>query len=214
MKALIADQQLVTELLPMSEAIDVMRTALTLLSEGDVVMPLRQMMVMPGDDRVLGLMPSYLGGLQACGVKVIAAFAANFGSEYDTHQGVVLLFDTEHGLLRAIVDATSITAIRTAAVSGLVTGLLARPDAGDLAIIGAGTQAHTHLQAMRAVRPVHRVRRLQRAGRAAPTSSPRASRGRTACRSRLARRPKRRWPGPTSSARRRPPPSPSCSAPG
>jgi len=158
MKALIADQKLVTELLPMEEAIDVMRRALTMLAEGDVVMPLRQMLVMPGGDRVMGLMPSYLGGLEAVGVKVVAAFPANFGSEYDTHQGVVLFFDTERGLLRAIVDATSITAIRTAAVSGLVTDLLARPDAGDLAIIGAGTQAHTHLQAMRAVRPLRRVR--------------------------------------------------------
>ena len=74
----------------------------------------------------MGLMPSYLGGLEAVGVKVIAAFPANFGSEYDTHQGVVLFFDTERGLLRAIVDATSITAIRTAAVSGLVTDLLAQ----------------------------------------------------------------------------------------
>jgi ornithine cyclodeaminase/alanine dehydrogenase-like protein (mu-crystallin family) len=103
-------------------------------------------------------MPSYLGGLEAVGVKVVAAFPANFGTEYDTHQGVVLFFDTQRGLLRAIVDATSITAIRTAAVSGLATDLLARPDAGDLAIIGAGTQAHTHLQAMISVRPVHRVR--------------------------------------------------------
>jgi ornithine cyclodeaminase len=116
------------------------------------------MIPLPGGDRVLGLMPSYLGGLEAVGVKVIAAFPANFGTEYDTHQGVVLYFDTERGLLRAIVDATSITAIRTAAVSGLATELLARPDAGDLAIIGAGTQAHTHLQAMMAVRPVRRVR--------------------------------------------------------
>ena len=158
MKALIADQKLVTELLPMDEAIGVMRRALTMLAEGDVVMPLRQMIPLPGGGRVLGLMPSYLGGLEAVGVKVIAAFPANFGTEYDTHQGVVLLFDTERGLLRAIVDATSITAIRTAAVSGLATDLLARPDAGDLAIIGAGTQAHAHLQAMRAVRPLRRVR--------------------------------------------------------
>jgi ornithine cyclodeaminase len=158
MKALIADQKLVTELLPMDEAIGVMRRALTMLAGGDVVMPLRQMIPLPGGDRVLGLMPSYLGGLEAVGVKVIAAFPANFGTEYDTHQGVVLYFDTERGLLRAIVDATSITAIRTAAVSGLATELLARPDAGDLAIIGAGTQAHTHLQAMMAVRPVRRVR--------------------------------------------------------
>jgi ornithine cyclodeaminase len=154
MKALIADQKLVTELLPMEEAIDVMRRALTMLAEGDVIMPLRQMLVMPGGDRVMGLMPSYVGGLEAVGVKVVAAFPANFDTEYDTHQGVVLFFDTERGLLRAIIDATSITAIRTAAVSGLVTDLLARPDAGDLAIIGAGTQAHTHLQAMRAVRPL------------------------------------------------------------
>jgi len=157
-KTLIADQKLVTELLPMDKAVAVMREALVMLAGGDVVMPLRTMMQLPGGDRVVGLMPSYLGGIDAVGVKVIAAFPANFGSEYDTHQGVVLYFDTARGLLHAIVDATSITAIRTAAVSGLATDLLARPDAGDLAIIGAGTQAHTHLRAMMAVRPVRRVR--------------------------------------------------------
>jgi ornithine cyclodeaminase len=157
-KVLIADQKLVTEVFPMEEAIPTMRRALAMLAGGDVVMPLRTMLPLPQGDAVMGLMPSYMGGLGAVGVKVVAAFPANFGTEYDTHQGVVLFFDTEHGLLRAIVDATSITAIRTAAVSGLATDLLARPDAGDLAIIGAGTQAHTHLQAMRAVRPVRRVR--------------------------------------------------------
>ena len=158
MPVLIADQQLVTDLLPMPEAIDVMRHALRLLYQGDVVMPLRSMVVLPGGDRVMGLMPSYMGGIEALGVKVVAAFPANFGTEYDTHQGVVLLFDTERGLLRAVVDATAVTAIRTAAVSGLATDLLARPDAARLAIIGAGTQAHTHLQAMRAVRPIEHVR--------------------------------------------------------
>lgn len=158
MKVLVADQKLVTEVYPMEEAIQTMRRALTVLAEGDVVMPLRSYLAIPGGDAVMGLMPSFMGGLEAVGVKVVAAFPANFGTEYDTHQGVVLFFDTERGLLRAIVDATSITAIRTAAVSGLVTDLLANPDAGDLAIIGAGTQAHTHLQAMQAVRPVRRVR--------------------------------------------------------
>jgi len=157
-KVLIADQKLVSEVFPMDEAIPTMRTALTMLALGDVVMPLRSYLALPQGDAVMGLMPSYMGGFEAVGVKVVAAFPANFGTEFDTHQGVVLFFDTERGLLRAIVDATSITAIRTAAVSGLVTDLLANPEAGDLAIIGAGTQAHTHLQAMRAVRPVRRVR--------------------------------------------------------
>ena len=110
----------------MEEAIPTMRRALTMLAGGDVVMPLRSYLALPGGDAVMGLMPSYMGGLEAVGVKVVAAFPANFGTEYDTHQGVVLFFDTERGLLRAIVDATSITAIRTAAVSGLVTDLLAK----------------------------------------------------------------------------------------
>ena len=57
-------------------------------------MPLRSLLGLPGGDAVMGLMPSYLGGLEAVGVKVIAAFPANFGTEYDTHQGVVLFFDT------------------------------------------------------------------------------------------------------------------------
>ena len=118
MKVLIADQKLVTEVFTMQEAIATMRRALTMLAAGDVVMPLRTMLQLPRGDAVMGLMPSYLGGLDAVGVKVVAAFPADFGSEYDTHQGVVLFFETGRGLLRAIVDATSITAIRTAAVSG------------------------------------------------------------------------------------------------
>jgi len=158
MKVLIANQDVVSKLLSMEECIEVMTEALKMLAGGDVMLPLRNMLILPGGDNLMGLMPSYLGGIQSVGVKVIAAFPSNFGSEYDTHQGVVILFDTQHGLLRAIVDGTSITAIRTAAVSGVATRLLARPEAGDLAIIGAGTQAHTHLQAMKIVRSLRRVR--------------------------------------------------------
>jgi len=70
----------------------------------------------------------------------------------------VLLFDTHTGGLLAMIDASSITAIRTAAVSGLATRLLAREDAGDLALLGSGVQASAHLEAMRAVRTLRRVR--------------------------------------------------------
>ena len=61
----------------MEEAIPTMRRALTLLAGGDVVMPLRTMLGLPGGDRVMGLMPSYMGGIEALGVKVVAAFPAN-----------------------------------------------------------------------------------------------------------------------------------------
>ena len=158
MKTLIADHNLVVELLPMAEAIEVMADALRMLASGDAVLPLRQMVRLPEGDSLLALMPACLGGIRAMGAKVMAVVPRTPSSEYDSHVGVVLLFDTEHGLLRAIADGTTITAIRTAAVSGLATRLLARPDAGDLALIGAGTQARTHLQAMRCVRDIRRVR--------------------------------------------------------
>ncbi len=158
MKVLIANQADVPTLLPMDECIHVMADTLKMLASGDAIMPLRTMMLLPGGSDLMGLMPAYLAGIQSVGVKVITAFPTNYGTDYDTHQGVVLLFDSRHGLLRAIVDGTTVTAIRTAAVSGVATQLLARHDAGDLAIIGAGTQARTHLAAMLAVRTIRRVR--------------------------------------------------------
>ena len=98
----------------MSECIEVMEAALKMLARGEALLPLGTMMRLPHSGNLMGLMPAYLGGLQALGVKVIAPFPSNYGTEYDSHQGVVLLFDGEHGLLRAIVDGTAITAIRTA----------------------------------------------------------------------------------------------------
>mgnify|MGYP001249716252 FL=1 len=157
-KVLIANQDEVAALLPMSECIHVMEETLRGLARGEAILPLRTGLVLPDGESLMGLMPSYMAGIQSVGVKVIAAFPKNYGTEYDAHQGVVLLFDTDRGLLRAVVDGTAVTAIRTAAVSGVATKLLAKEDAADLAIIGAGTQARTHLEAMLLVREINRVR--------------------------------------------------------
>lgn len=158
MDTLIIPQSLVAELLPLSECIDVMADALHALADGDAVLPLRTMVWMPDKSGLLGLMPAYLGSPLSLGLKVISYLPANHGSERDSHQGAVLLFDTQTGALLAVIDASSITATRTAAVSGLATRLLAREDAGDLAILGSGVQASAHLDAMRAVRKLRRVR--------------------------------------------------------
>ena len=69
-----------------------------------------------------------------------------------------LLFSAETGDLMAMMNASAITAIRTAAVSGVATGMLARPDASTLAILGSGVQARSHLIAMSEVRPIKRCR--------------------------------------------------------
>jgi ornithine cyclodeaminase/alanine dehydrogenase-like protein (mu-crystallin family) len=155
---LIIPQSLVPELLPMTECIHLMSGTLRAMAEGDAVLPLRSMVWMPDKSGLLGVMPAYLGQPGSLGLKVISYLPGNHGTDRDSHQGAVLLFDTKTGELLAVIDASSITAIRTAAVSGLATRLLAREDAGDLAIIGAGVQAATHLAAMKAVRPLRRVR--------------------------------------------------------
>jgi len=128
------------------------------LARGEAILPLRSILWLPERVGALGLMPAALLKSGVLGVKAITFFHGNEGTELDTHQGAVLLFEAERGQLLAVIDATSITAIRTAAVSGVATKLLAREDAGDLAIVGSGVQAGTHLEAMLAVRPIRRVR--------------------------------------------------------
>ncbi len=158
MKILIINQAEVHQLLPIGECMETMAEALAALSDGKALNPLRQVLHLPEKQGLLGIMPGYLESLNAMGLKVVSVFHNNKGSEHDSHQGAVLVFEAEHGTLLAMVDASAITAIRTAAVSGVATRLLAREDAVELAILGSGVQAHAHVNAMMAARHINRVR--------------------------------------------------------
>ncbi len=158
MKVLFVNEAAVHEILTMEACIPLMRDALVSLAKGDVVLPLRNMVRLPDGSGILGLMPGYLGDPQSFGLKVVSVMPGNHGTGYDSHQGVVMLFGVQHGEPLIVADATAITAIRTAAVSAAATDALARADAGDLALIGTGAQARSHLAAMRAVRTLRRVR--------------------------------------------------------
>lgn len=152
-KILILSHDEVVKLLPMKECIAVMREALIALAAGEVHQPLRTIIRPPDAAGLMGLMPSYMSGdCAAFGLKAICVFSGNPAKGKDAHQGVVLLFSAETGELQAMMNASAITAIRTAAVSGVATDLLAREDACNLAIIGTGVQARSHLAAMSQVR--------------------------------------------------------------
>ena len=162
MQVLIVNQTEVPHLLPMEACMEAMAEALRSVSRGESLLPLRQVIMLPGNAGAFGSMPAYLGSPPAIGLKSITVFPGNHGTELDSHQGAVLLFETKRGSLRAVMDASSITAIRTAAVSGVATRLLARADAGDLALLGTGVQALTHLEAMSHARRLRRVRAWSR----------------------------------------------------
>ncbi len=181
MPTLILSEQDVRDLLPMRECIDVMADALTSVAEGTAVMPLRTVLRMAGTQNGFVAMPAIVGAGSAAsiGAKVITVFPGNDATPFDSHIGVVLLFDAEFGSLLAIADASSITAIRTAAVSGLATRFLARDDASVLAVLGAGVLALPHVEAMCAVRPIRALRLWSRSG-----TAPESRAGRVAAKAR------------------------------
>jgi ornithine cyclodeaminase len=159
MKLLVLDYKQTKQLLPMRECIDVMADALSQLSRGEAEMPLRTIFRPQHVHGVMAMMPSFRRDeAPLFGLKAICVFPENATRGKDAHQGGVLLFSGETGELLALINASAITEIRTAAVSAVATRALAREDASELAIIGAGVQARSHLEAIACVRPIKRVR--------------------------------------------------------
>src|SRR5258708_2143432 len=148
----------VLRLLPMDTCIALMEEALLALGTGKAVQPLRSVMRLPDTSGLLGMMPSWSADARMIGIKVISVFPHNRASGLSSHQGAVLLFDGGNGTLKAVVDADAITAIRTAAVSALATKILARNSVAALAILGSGTQARMHAEAMLCVRSISSVK--------------------------------------------------------
>ncbi|MEM7688786.1 MAG: ornithine cyclodeaminase family protein [Pseudomonadota bacterium] len=163
---LIIPQSEVERLLPVASCVPVMREAMMAVSRGDVSLPIRQFMPVPGATGKMAIMPGSLG---TAGEADDASFGIKLVCKYDrplidgkpdplgTHIGMVLVFDSAKGVPLAMVEGSSLTAIRTSAASALATDLLARSDATRLAIIGNGEQASRHIAAMQAVRDIAHV---------------------------------------------------------
>jgi ornithine cyclodeaminase/alanine dehydrogenase-like protein (mu-crystallin family) len=147
----------VRELLPYDECADVMRAALAALARGEIQQPLRTVVKPAGAAGFMGLMPAYAPA-SGYGLKAICITPGNPAVGLDTHQGGVLLFAAATGEPLAMVNASAVTEIRTAAVSAVATGLLARPGAAELAVIGTGVQGQAHAHALAATRTLTAIR--------------------------------------------------------
>ena len=148
----------VTRLITMEEAIEALREAHAEFSRGAAAMPVRSAILLPENQGWFGVMPAYLFGSGALGVKSVTVFKQNPGRGMPATLGLTLLLDSTTGAPLSIMEAGYLTGVRTAAASGVATSLLAREDARELAILGAGAQGRFHLSAMAAVRPIQRVR--------------------------------------------------------
>jgi ornithine cyclodeaminase/alanine dehydrogenase-like protein (mu-crystallin family) len=142
-----------------NECEQAMASVLAARARGEAYNPLRSVTVPPGAPGFMGLMPAYAAGESGgFGLKAICLVPSNPTRGLDTHQGTVTMFDRETGVPTAILNASAVTEIRTAAVTAAATRALARGDSRVLAILGAGVQARSHLRALSGVRPWAQVR--------------------------------------------------------
>src|SRR5439155_16376391 len=149
---LVLNDEEVRELLDMQSCVEAMEEVLAALQRGELSMPLRFMFRPPNATSLFGFMPAHrAGGAPMYSLKEIVVSPANSAQGLDPHQGAVMLHDGETGKLVALMNASAVTEIRTAAVSGVATKLLARPGSRVVAVLGAGVQGRSHIEAMRAV---------------------------------------------------------------
>jgi ornithine cyclodeaminase/alanine dehydrogenase-like protein (mu-crystallin family) len=146
----------IRQLLRWDELIPTMERALAAFSRGRVLQPVRQMLTIEEKKRYFGIMPAVAE--DAMGAKLLSFYPGNAGTDVPTHLAMILLFRTDTGEPLAVVDGRLITEMRTAAVSAAVTKYLAPPDSRVLALLGSGTQASAHLQALSRVRDFEEVR--------------------------------------------------------
>jgi ornithine cyclodeaminase len=148
----------VTALLPLSDLIASMETALARFSAGEVLQPVRSVLSVGPTKAYYGLMPAYVADPPQLGAKIVTVFGENHRRGLPSHLATIFLLDPDTGALIALMDGRYITEARTAAVSAVSARHMARPDAATLAILGTGVQARSHLEALAAVRPIRQVR--------------------------------------------------------
>jgi len=143
----------------MSDAIKSAREVFLHVGTGDVLQPVRTVLRVPGKIAVFGVMPAHVGPVEtgSYGVKTVVVDPSNSSRGLETHVGLIAVFDPITGVPQAVMEAGSVTALRTAAASAVATQALASTAAGHVAVIGSGVQARLHLTAMQHVMDVSRA---------------------------------------------------------
>lgn len=154
---IVLSHQDVRQLFQMTDAIEVVDQVMRGVSQGSAQLPLRFAVPVDGDN-LMGVMPGAIADPACFGVKLVSLFPGNPAKGLSSHRGAIVLFESETGGATAMMDASLLTAIRTAAASGVATRALARPDVETLTIVGTGEQAEHHLDAMLAVRDFQTIR--------------------------------------------------------
>lgn len=156
---MLLDRAAIDAILTIEASISVTETALRKTSDGTAIQDVRRTLPLPGESgSCLSLMYAVVSDRPLFGAKVLSVLPTNFEHGLPSHRGLVLLFEKEHGRPVALVNASVLTAWRTAAASAVATRILSRVDSKVLAILGYGEQARRHVLAISKVRSIEEVR--------------------------------------------------------
>jgi len=154
---LVISENEVKDLLDLDELIAALEQAHIQFSAGSVVMPVRQVVPLPQIHGRISSMPAFMSEGKALGIKIISYFRDNPTQGLPPILATISLYSADSGRIEVLMDGVYITAIRTACASAMATKALARPETPVLGVLGAGTQARTHIRALSRVRSIERV---------------------------------------------------------
>lgn len=158
MKITVLSQADMRRVFSMRDAVQADKDALRLYSEGKSNIPLRANLDVPEHEGQSLYMYGYAAPAHALGVKIVSVYPKNIEKGLTSVPATMVLVNSETGEVSAIMDGTYLTRIRTGAVSGAATDVLARKDSKVFALFGTGGQAETQLEAVLTVRPIELVK--------------------------------------------------------
>lgn len=157
MKITIINKELIQEVFTMADAIQANKDALSIYSKGGANIPLRVNIDIPEQGGQSLYMPGYAADADALGVKIVSVYPNNIEKNLPSVPSTMVMIDPETGQVNALIDGTYLTQIRTGAVAGAGTDILARKDARIFTIFGTGGQAEEQVAAVLDVRSIEKV---------------------------------------------------------
>ena len=155
---LILKESDISSMISMSDIIEADKEALSIYSDHKSNIPLRSNLNIPEYKGQCLFMNGYAAPAKALGVKIVSVYPENINKKLTSVPATMVLVDAETGMVNSLMDGTYLTRLRTGAISGLATDILARKDSKIFALFGTGGQAVTQLEAVLTVRKIEEVR--------------------------------------------------------
>ena len=158
MKILVLNEKDMRNIMSMKDAIEAVKEAAVCYSEGNALIPLRANLNVKEHNGDSLYMYGYVKGSDALGVKLVSVYPDNPKIGLSACPATVILEDAKTGCVKALMDGTYLTRLRTGALSGAATEILSRKNSKVFALIGTGGQAESQLDAVLSVRDIEEVR--------------------------------------------------------